>query len=214
MLWKMDDHPVPIIIIKMDVLPKTFVQVILAAKWLVRHSSMSPKQQRRPLPSWRPCYFQVELKLLALYQEAGRAGTRPPRPIIDRRIQVRHSTICVINYIVLSQYKFIKRRPLVREKMCLHSTVQSTVHTYQQKRIICRESGCAMDLYFYWYMFTTIQYCKMPVLRFLNRYVYKKEFFWIGEKRLNRKCVTHSNFVHKNILLYFRAMVIFLKMFQ
>ena len=35
----------------MDVLPKTFVQIILAAKWLVRHSSMSPSQQRRPLPS-------------------------------------------------------------------------------------------------------------------------------------------------------------------
>ena len=33
------------------VLTKTFLHVILAAKWLVRHSSMSPKQQRRPLPS-------------------------------------------------------------------------------------------------------------------------------------------------------------------
>ena len=37
--------------IKMVVLPKTFVQIILAAKWLVRHSSTFPKQQRRPLPS-------------------------------------------------------------------------------------------------------------------------------------------------------------------
>ena len=36
---------------KMDVLPKTFLQIILAAKWLVGHSSTSPKQQRRPLPS-------------------------------------------------------------------------------------------------------------------------------------------------------------------
>ena len=35
----------------MDVLPKTFVQLILAAKWLVRHSSTSPKQQWRPLHS-------------------------------------------------------------------------------------------------------------------------------------------------------------------
>ena len=34
---------------KMDVLPKTFLQVILAAKWQVRHSRMSPRQQRRPL---------------------------------------------------------------------------------------------------------------------------------------------------------------------
>ena len=36
---------------KIDVLPKTFLKIILAAKWLVRHSSASPKQQRRPLPS-------------------------------------------------------------------------------------------------------------------------------------------------------------------
>ena len=36
---------------KMEVLPKTFLQNILAAKLLVRHSSTSPKQQRRPLPS-------------------------------------------------------------------------------------------------------------------------------------------------------------------
>ena len=41
----MDDHPVqttpnhqpP----KMDVLPETFLQIIFAAKWLVRHSSTS-----------------------------------------------------------------------------------------------------------------------------------------------------------------------------
>ena len=36
---------------KMNVLPKTFVQIILAANWLVWHSIPSPKQQRRPLPS-------------------------------------------------------------------------------------------------------------------------------------------------------------------
>ena len=36
---------------KMDVLTKTFLQIILAAKQLVRHSIMSPNQQRRPLPS-------------------------------------------------------------------------------------------------------------------------------------------------------------------
>ena len=35
----------------MDVLPKTFVKIILAAKWLLQHIStrMSSKQQRRPL---------------------------------------------------------------------------------------------------------------------------------------------------------------------
>ena len=36
---------------KMDILPKTFVHIFLAAKWLVRHSCTSPKHQRRPLPS-------------------------------------------------------------------------------------------------------------------------------------------------------------------
>ena len=36
---------------KMDVLPKAFLQIILAAKWLVQHSSTFPKQQRRPFPS-------------------------------------------------------------------------------------------------------------------------------------------------------------------
>ena len=53
---KMDDHLVhhsP----KMDVLPKTFLQIILAAKQLVRHSSTSPKQQRRSLPSLLCKYF-------------------------------------------------------------------------------------------------------------------------------------------------------------
>ena len=52
---KMDDHLVhatpnnrpP----KLDNLPKTFLQIILAAKQLVRHSSTSPKQQRGPLPT-------------------------------------------------------------------------------------------------------------------------------------------------------------------
>ena len=36
---------------KWDALPKTFLQIILAAKWLVGHSSTSPKQQWRPLPT-------------------------------------------------------------------------------------------------------------------------------------------------------------------
>ena len=49
-LGQMDDHSVhttpnqhPT---KMDVLPKTFVQIILAAKWLAWHSSTSSSQQR------------------------------------------------------------------------------------------------------------------------------------------------------------------------
>ena len=52
---KMDDHSVHTIPnphpSKMDVLPKTFIQIILATKWLVRHSSRSSKQQRRPFTS-------------------------------------------------------------------------------------------------------------------------------------------------------------------
>ena len=52
---KMDDLPVPTTTNhhppKMDVLSKIFLQIFLAAKWLVQHSSTSPKQQQRPLPS-------------------------------------------------------------------------------------------------------------------------------------------------------------------
>ena len=52
---KMADHPVHTTLnhhpSKIDVLPKTFLQIILAVKWLVRHSSTSPNQQRRPVPS-------------------------------------------------------------------------------------------------------------------------------------------------------------------
>ena len=36
---------------KMDVLQKTVLPIILAAKFRVRHSSTTPKQQRQPLPS-------------------------------------------------------------------------------------------------------------------------------------------------------------------
>ena len=35
----------------MDVHPKSFVKIILAVKWLARHSSKFPNQQWRPLPS-------------------------------------------------------------------------------------------------------------------------------------------------------------------
>ena len=52
----MNDHLVTTIpnhhLTKIDVLPKTFVQIILAAKWLGRHSSTytSSNKQQRPLP--------------------------------------------------------------------------------------------------------------------------------------------------------------------
>ena len=52
---QLDDPPVHTIPnhhpLKMDVLPKTFLHIILAAKSQVRHSITSPKQLLRPLPS-------------------------------------------------------------------------------------------------------------------------------------------------------------------
>ena len=60
---------------KMDVLPKTCLQIILAAKGLVRHSNSSPKQQRRPLPSLLSeteyeyhIFFSQYLKLLYIWR--------------------------------------------------------------------------------------------------------------------------------------------------
>ena len=67
---KMDDLPVHTIPNhrppKIDILPKTFLQLILLAKWLVRLSNTSTKQQRQPLPSMLHkslCYFQSNLFL-------------------------------------------------------------------------------------------------------------------------------------------------------
>ena len=48
---------------KMDFLSKTVFQIILADKWLVRHSTMSPNHERRPLPS----LLSYILWLLAFY---------------------------------------------------------------------------------------------------------------------------------------------------
>ena len=39
------------------VLSKTFLQIILAAKWFVRHSITSPNQQRQPLTSLLYLFF-------------------------------------------------------------------------------------------------------------------------------------------------------------
>ena len=41
----------------MDVLLKTYLQIILAANWLVWHSSASPNQKQRPLPSLYISFF-------------------------------------------------------------------------------------------------------------------------------------------------------------
>ena len=54
MLKNIDDDPVYTITnhhpTKMDALPKLLFKIILAAKGFMRHSCMSPKQQRRPSP--------------------------------------------------------------------------------------------------------------------------------------------------------------------
>ena len=62
---------------KVVVLPKTFLQFILATQWFVRHSSLSLNQQRRPLPSlyiYPSSLFWVNLvcllSRLTLYQWA------------------------------------------------------------------------------------------------------------------------------------------------
>ena len=80
MLWKNgclsgSHHNKPSPYTKMDVLPKTFVQIILAANWLVRHSITSPKQQRRPsllslsfLTGWEVLHVGVYTSIAGLLQ--------------------------------------------------------------------------------------------------------------------------------------------------
>ena len=62
---KINNHPVQTVpnhhSPKMDVLPKTCLQIILVAKWLVRHSFLSPNQQRRSLPSVWFLPFVIEV---------------------------------------------------------------------------------------------------------------------------------------------------------
>ena len=45
----------------MDVLPKKFLQIILAAKWLVRHSSTSPKPEVTTFAGIYPCCMSVNI---------------------------------------------------------------------------------------------------------------------------------------------------------
>ena len=49
---------------KKDVLQKTFVQIILAANWLERHSRTSPNQLRRLLPSLLSLSFFYGVSIL------------------------------------------------------------------------------------------------------------------------------------------------------
>ena len=66
---------------KMDILTKTFVQNILDAKWLVWHSSTSPKQLRRPLPSLRSLSLILPWRLFTNEQQAkGRPCLYPQDP--------------------------------------------------------------------------------------------------------------------------------------
>ena len=50
----------------MDVLPKTFLQIILVAKWPTQHSCTSPRQQRRTLPSLLSDYFSMRKSPLCI----------------------------------------------------------------------------------------------------------------------------------------------------
>ena len=61
---------------------KTFVQIILAAKWLVRPSNTSPHQQRRPLPSLLSLsYDPPYLPRMRIFQFlAYWSSSRPPPP--------------------------------------------------------------------------------------------------------------------------------------
>ena len=51
---------------QMDFFPKTFIQIILAAKWLVRHSNRSHKQKRWPLPSLLSVSFSMPRTLYTI----------------------------------------------------------------------------------------------------------------------------------------------------
>ena len=64
----------------MDVPPKIFLQIILAAEWVLQYSSMSPKQQRRPLPSLLDKSFFFALQL----QETGKNGTWNIQDLLER----------------------------------------------------------------------------------------------------------------------------------
>ena len=72
---KMDDHLVHTIPshqpTKMDVLPKTFVEIILVAKWLVQHLGMRPPTTRDNLcllfciyPLVYETFYLINLKFL------------------------------------------------------------------------------------------------------------------------------------------------------
>ena len=72
---------------KMDVLPKTFVQIILAAKWFARHSRMSRNQQRRPLPSllYLSYFYMQDSDLSEQQPEPGGPAATPTggQPVIQ-----------------------------------------------------------------------------------------------------------------------------------
>ena len=104
MLWKsgwssspnyLNHHP-----LKMDVLLKTFLQIIHAAKRLVRHSSTSSKQQRRPLPSLLSD-FLLWFRCSGLYStsEVERAKT-VPRQVKGPGVPIRAVSSSVIMALV------------------------------------------------------------------------------------------------------------------
>ena len=103
---KMDDHLVHTIPNhhppKIDVLPKiTFIQIILAAKWLVWHSSTSPKQQRRPLPSLLSVSSAMILMLNTILEPNPVLCPPPPPPLCETKSScytcvIQHETACAV----------------------------------------------------------------------------------------------------------------------
>ena len=58
--WSSGSHPTKPPPSQNGCSPKTFLQMILDAKWLVQHSGTSPKQQQWPLPSLlSDSFFQI-----------------------------------------------------------------------------------------------------------------------------------------------------------
>ena len=54
---------------KMEVLPKNILQIILAAKWLVRYSSTSPKTAATTFAFSSVCFFFYNIKVCILVKD-------------------------------------------------------------------------------------------------------------------------------------------------
>ena len=104
--FRLDDHPVhtttnhhpP----KISVLSKTFLYIILAAKWLVRHLSRFPKEQRRTLSSdsyWMVYTYLLEDKANVVIIAGSLACGGGPRMV--------HFSIIFLNFLTKSHYRAV-----------------------------------------------------------------------------------------------------------